>query len=276
MSNQYYYEQPHIRIQPPGITWAVQRLILLNVLVFVIQLLIDIPSSYLLDAPLNVFQGFYPWSGMPGGAIVNNVLSYQSDLFLHFQLWKPLTYQFLHGGLSHLFFNMLLLLFFGPGLERVLGTPQFFKFYVACGCVAVLANLIPDSISMLSGMGVPSVAGASGAVMGVVVAYIALDLDRQFYLFPLPVPLNGRALLLVLVVINVVYGLMNTNISVPTHFGGMAFGFGYMHYRPRVARWWRTRKIKTKPRHKPRKDPALDKVGEAVNNIFNFDDKDRR
>jgi membrane associated rhomboid family serine protease len=275
MSNQYYDEQPHFRIQPPGITWAVQRIILFNALVFTGQLLIDIPSSYYLDAPLNMFQGFYPWSGMPGGTLINNVLGYQSDLFLRLQLWKPLTYQFIHGGLSHLFFNMLLLLFFGPGLERVLGTAQFFKFYVACGCVAVLANLIPDLLAFGTGLGVPSVAGASGAVMGVVVAYIALDLDRTFYLFPLPIPLNGRALLLILVVINVLYGLMGSNVSVPTHFGGMAFGFAYMRYRPRVGRWWRARKIQAKPRRSSRKEKQLDKMGKAVDNIFNFDDKDR-
>ncbi len=277
MSQQYYqqFEQPRFRFARPAITWAVQRLILLNIAIFALQLVLDIPLSWWLDPLLGQFSGFYPYH-LPGGVVLNTVLGYQSDLFLAGQVWKPLTYQFLHGGLTHLFWNMLLLFFFGPGLERVLGTPQFFRFYIVCGVVAVLANLVPDSLALFSGQAMPSVTGASGAVMGVVVAFVVIDLDRQYFLFPFPVPINGRALLLILIVINVLYALMETTVSVPTHFGGMAFGYVYMKLLPRWNAWRRERRLRARPaRAGKKRNKNLDNVGRAVDNIFKFDDDDR-
>lgn len=271
---QHYYEQPRFQFVRPPITWAVQRLILFNTAIFAAQLLVDIPASLLVDARFGLFTGFYPYH-LPGGNVLNTVLGYQSDLLLMGQVWKPLTYQFLHGGLSHLFWNMLLLFFFGPGLERALGTRQFFRFYIVCGAVAVLGNLLPDLLAWGTGR-VPSVTGASGAVMGVVVAFVLIDLDRQFFLFPLPIPITGRALLLILIVINVIYGLMETSVSVPTHFGGMAFGYAYMKWLPRYNAWRHARRLRAGPRARgPGADKKMDNVGRAVDNIFEFNDKDR-
>lgn len=273
MSQYHYHDMPRFRFARPTITWAVQRLILFNVMLFTVQLALDIPSRLYIDAPLLDRVELYPYSdAVPGGYTVNTVLGFQSDLFVRGQIWKPLTYQFLHGGLSHLFFNMLLLFFFGPGLERILGTPQFFRFYVACGAVAVLANLIPD---FLSPFPVPSVLGASGAVMGVVVAFILVDPDRQFFLFPLPIPITGRALILLLVVVNVAYGLLGSGVSVATHFGGMGFGYAYMKLLPRYNAWHRERRFRRPPRRPGTASSPLDKVGDAVDNIFKFKNDDR-
>jgi membrane associated rhomboid family serine protease len=76
------------------------------------------------------------------------------------------TSQFLHGGFLHIFFNMLFLVVFGPEVEHLTGHVRFVAFYLICGVIGGLAQLLttPDSH-------VPSV-GASGAIAGVLGAYI--------------------------------------------------------------------------------------------------------
>ncbi len=251
-----------------------------TVAVFTLQLVLDIPLSLLIDGVLaQRFTGFYP-AHAPGGDILNTWLGYQSDLFVGGHLWKPFTYMFLHGSLSHLFWNMLLLFFFGPGLERAIGSRQFLRFYIMCGAVAVLANLFPDFLSPGPSYLSASVTGGSGAVMGVVVAFVLLDLDREYFLFPFPVPVTGRALLLILVAINVLYAFMQTNVSVATHFGGMAFGYAYMKLLPRYARWRRKhpfrRRAAPKPARKSGPVPSDEdkELGSIIDNILKFKDKE--
>ena len=95
------------------ITYAVQRLILINTAIFAFQLLLDIPLGY------PIVHGEI--SGPPGGFVIT-WLGFQPGAFLNGALWKPVSYMFLHGGLMHLFLNMLWLFFFGPEVERTLGS----------------------------------------------------------------------------------------------------------------------------------------------------------
>ncbi len=247
----------------PRITWAVQRLILANVLVFALQLAWD---------PFEVYLQ-YRWGWIPNA--IDTLLSFQVHIFMHGQIWKPFSYMFLHGNLMHLLMNLLWLYFFGTNVERVLGTRQFFRFYVVCGAVGVLANFVPYAVRHLAGDTVtdPSVMGASGAVMGVLIAFAMTDPDRQFYMFPLPVPINARALVLIVVVMNVISGLNADGISVSTHFGGMLAGYGYMKLLPRI-NLWQSERRRSSQGQRPKTE--FDKVGEAVDNIFRFDEKKRR
>ena len=240
----------------PRITWAVQRLILANIIVLALQLVTD---------PLLVLLGFAT-AGTGGG--LNPWLAFSPETFYSGWLWTPLTYQFVHSGLLHVFFNMLLLYFFGPDVERTLGTRAFFRFYIVCGAGAVLVTSIPY---VLTG-DAPLVVGASGAVMAVLVAFAMVDPERQFIMFPWPFPINARALVLVLFVLNVIYSQTNSLVSWETHLGGMGMGFLYMKAVPLLMKHQRERRRKEKGR-KHKKD---DKVGEAVDNIFKFDDRKRR
>ncbi len=256
MSTRQYYREFRFAESNDRITWAVQRLIIANSLVFAAQLLLDIP----LGAPLS--------AGMAPGGIVEEVLAFQPVALLMGGVWKPLTYMFLHGGLQHLFFNMLWLFFFGPEVERTLGTRQFFRFYVVCGAVGVLATFVP---ALLYGTS-QEVVGASGAVMGVLVAYAMVNPEREFFLFPLPIPINARALVVIVVALNVVMGMNDSGVSVATHFGGMAVGFLYMKAVP-LFREWQRRQWRAK---RGGAEGAKDHVGEAVDNIFKFEDRKRR
>jgi membrane associated rhomboid family serine protease len=65
--------------------------------------------------------------------------AWQSSLF---KPWQLVTHLFLHGGFSHLFFNMLALWMFGAVLENVWGSKRFLTFYLVCGLGAALIHLL--------------------------------------------------------------------------------------------------------------------------------------
>lgn len=238
------------------ITWAVQRLILANIIIFALQLLSDPLLVWLNAKPGFYGGGLSPWLG------------FQQQRFLSGFVWTPVTYQFLHSGLMHLFTNMLCLYYFGPDVERVLGTRSFFRFYLLCGAVGVMATMLPY---LLRGE-VTNVVGASGAVMGVLVAFALVEPDREFFFLLFPWPINARALVMIVVVMNIISSLDGTSVSVLTHFGGMGVGFLYMKILPMFISFRRERRRKDVKSKKP----PNDKVGEAVDNIFKFDDRKRR
>jgi len=246
-----------------GITFAVRALILTCAAIFVSQLFLDIPIGD---------KGF---TNVPGGARIVDTLAYSNAHLLQGWVWTPLTYIFLHGGLMHLFFNLLQLYFFGPEVERLLGTRQFLRFFFICGVGGALANLLPYALGY---PGLPIV-GASGAILGVIVAFAFIDPDRQIFMLPLPFPITARAMIILLVLVN----LLSTGgqVSVATHFGGMIAGFGYMKLRPLALRWaWerRGRRARKANMKEPVKDPATPeekKLADAIDNIFRFQDKEK-
>ncbi|MPY86395.1 MAG: rhomboid family intramembrane serine protease [Luteitalea sp.] len=86
----------------------------------------------------------------------------------YFNVEALLTSMFVHGGLAHLFGNMLYLWIFGDNVEDRMGHVRFIVFYVMCGTLAALVQTLikPDSL-------IPMV-GASGAISGVLGAYFVL------------------------------------------------------------------------------------------------------
>jgi membrane associated rhomboid family serine protease len=240
------------------ITYAVQRLILINTVIFAFQLLLDIPFGY------PIVRGEI--SGPPGGFIIT-WLGFQPSAFLNGALWKPVSYMFLHGGLMHLFLNMLWLFFFGPEVERTLGSRQFIRFYFLCGMFGVLFTFLPMLIWRES----VSVFGASGAIMGVMVAYATINPEREFFLFPLPIPINARILVIIVIAMNVLTAIQGGSTSVATHFGGMIVGFVYMKLMPEFRKWQRMKWRRAHPKGSSERDP----VAEAVDNIFKFDARKR-
>jgi membrane associated rhomboid family serine protease len=77
--------------------------------------------------------------------------------------WSAITYMFLHGGLGHLFFNMLALFFFGSRVEQRLGERRFLILYFASGVAGALLSAVFSPWS--------AIVGASGAVFGVMLAF---------------------------------------------------------------------------------------------------------
>ena len=95
-----------------------------------------------------------------------------------------ITCGFVHADFGHLLFNSLTLFFFGPNLERTIGTPRFLALYFLALIVSSAGTVIkqrrnPDYASL----------GASGAILGVLFAYIVYYPTQTLYLFfALPIP----------------------------------------------------------------------------------------
>ena len=131
--------------------------------------------------------------------------------------------------------------------------------------------VVASPVSVVALLAVRITGRASGAAMGVMIAFAMANPDRQFFLFPLPIPVTARALVIIIVAMNILMGFQGGATSVSTHLGGMAVGYGYMKLIPRLHErqrdFWRKRYAK--------KDPA-DPLGEAVDNIFKFDEEKRK
>jgi membrane associated rhomboid family serine protease len=97
----------------------------------------------------------------------------QSGLFMP---WQPVTYAFMHGGVAHLFFNMLGLWMFGAELERLWGQKRYAHLLLASTLTAAVAQLL---FTLTPGGHGPTV-GASGALYGLLLAYVLMFPRRQF------------------------------------------------------------------------------------------------
>ena len=128
----------------PFVTYA---LIAINVLVFV---LLELPQGQNLDAFLT------RWGTIPAQIIAGN------------GLLTLITSMFLHGGWLHLGSNMLFLWIFGDNVEDAFGHGLYVLFYLVCGIAASLAQVFMNTSSDVPGV------GASGAIAGVLAAYIVL------------------------------------------------------------------------------------------------------
>lgn len=201
------------------ITRGVRTLIIINFVVFLVELLLGLLLSVIGTFVPHPMLNFFPSIG-----IITQIVGFNIPIFLSGALWQPVTYMFLHANLIHLFFNMLWLYFFGPEVELYFSRKRFFVFYIFTGAVAVLFNFIPYVLQGYQ----PPVIGASGAIMGVLVAFAFINPEREFFLFPFPVPINARGIVFVVILMNLFYAFGESYQSVITHFAGMGIGYLYV------------------------------------------------
>ncbi len=145
-----------------------------------------------------------------------------------FMPWQVLTYAFLHGGVGHLFFNMLGLWMFGAELERVWGQNRFIQFYFASVLSAALAQLLVTSL--LGSMG-PTV-GASGALFGLLLAFAMMFPNRTIMpLFP-PIPMKAKYFVALYGGLELLLGVTGSSSGVAhfAHLGGMLGGYLMIRY----------------------------------------------
>jgi membrane associated rhomboid family serine protease len=182
---------------PSGIKW----LLIANLAVFVLELLGS--SRYLIDM-----------FGLTPSKVLTGPLVYQVG-----------TYMFLHSptSLMHILFNMLMLWMFGSEIERLWGTRKFLKFYLMTGIIAGIFTVIVTPFSNTP------VIGASGAVLGLLVAFAVLWPDRRVYLYFL-IPVRVKYLMMFIVGLDLLFAFGNSgdNVAHWTHLGGAVFGFLYM------------------------------------------------
>jgi len=139
--------------------------------------------------------------------------------------WSLLSYAFLHGGFLHLLFNALLLWMFGTPVEARLGSRGFIRLYLisALGGAALSLLMLP-----LAGDG--PIIGASAAVFGVMLAFVLEWPDAPVFLFPIPVPIKAKWMVLGMAALDLLLGLRGSGDGVAhfAHLGGFAAAFLYL------------------------------------------------
>lgn len=189
---------------------VIKNLLIINAAVFLIQLMgqyVVVQGNTLEDYILRWFGLWTLGSG-------------------YFEVWQLITYQFMHGGFMHIIFNMFVLWMFGIEIENLWGSKKFLIFYLTAGVVGGLCQII---LSPLIVGGFPGVTiGASGAIMGVMVAFGMLFPNRLIYLYFL-IPIKTKYFIIGLILLDFFY-IGSQSIANLAHIGGAAAGLIYMLY----------------------------------------------
>jgi len=143
-----------------------------------------------------------------------------------FYPWQLITYQFLHGDFWHLFFNMLSLWMFGMEIESVWGSKRFIAYYLTCGVGGALVQLFLSPVIL--GSGAPTI-GASGAVFGILLAFVILFPNRYIYLYFL-IPVKAKYLIAFWMIIEFLSVGAPGNIARLVHIGGAVTGFLFIMF----------------------------------------------
>lgn len=168
------------------------------------------------------------------GIVISYFGSLTPDLLLKGQVWRLLTYGFLHASdLFHVAFNMLGLWFFGRELEQFWGGRKFFVFYL----FGIIFSGIFGLINIPLGFGSVPIVGASGAIYGVLFVYAALFSDRDLYLyFMIRIPVRVAVLLLALISIAGFLGKPD-GVAHLVHLGGFVAGWVFLRYGDTLMSW---------------------------------------
>lgn len=187
---------------------VVKSLLLLNVAAFIIDSII----------PLSGFLGLWYWG---------------TDLFQPYQL---ITYMFMHGGFSHIFFNMFALWMFGRIMEQAWGSQRFLIYYIVCGIGAGLSQELGQALGMISPYA--STIGASGAVFGVMLAFGMTFPNERLFIIPFPFPIKAKWFVMIYAALELFEGMhSNDNVAHYAHLGGMVVGlFLILYWRHKVQR----------------------------------------
>lgn len=235
-----------------GITDTVKHLLIINVLMFIGTLTIG-------DGKL-----FYEWFAL---------YFPKNDAF---ESWQIITHMFMHGSVTHILFNMFALWMFGTAVEQKLGTQKFLIFYLLSGLGAAIiqiaflyfrfntgldallaSGLEPTEIINVLNEGKydtrwqtilgadfegfvrafnTTMVGASGAIMGVLVAFGMLFPESKLMLIFLPIPIKAKYFIPAIIGLDLFSGLTGQSIFSPSntaymaHVGGALTGFILMWF----------------------------------------------
>lgn len=147
--------------------------------------------------------------------------------------WGLVTYAFLHGSLLHLLGNMLGLFVFGPPVEQRHGSRVFLRLYLLAALGGPLLSLL-----LLPLAGDAIVIGASAAVFGVMLAFVLAWPDAPVFIFPFPVPIKARWLVIGLAAFSLLFGVTGAQRGVAhfAHLGGFLAAWLYLRGAARLAR----------------------------------------
>lgn len=191
------------------------------------------------------------------GIDLNSMFGLHIFLASKFHFYQFFTYMFMHGGWSHLFFNMFALWMFGCVMERVWGPKKFLFYYIFCGVGAgvvqeiaqyvelyqllsnasnigfsTLASNVWSDASLANSLNGWTTVGASGAIYAILLAFGMTFPEERIFIFPLPFPIKAKWFVIFYAVIEVVFAVTSFSDGVAhlAHLGGMLFGFFLIKY----------------------------------------------
>ncbi len=170
----------------------------------------------------------------------------------NFNAVQLFSYMFMHGGFTHLFFNMFAVWMFGRILEQAWGPKRFLLYYILCGVgagiIQEVVQLIQyetqlsayDSVNtgtaiipMSEYLNMMTTVGASGSVYAILLAFGMTFPNQQLFIFPLPLPIKAKYFVMGYALIELYSGFANNpndNVAHFAHLGGMIFGFILIMY----------------------------------------------
>lgn len=166
--------------------------------------------------------------------LLQNLISWKINLYFglvpilvwkRYFFWQLFTYMFLHGGLSHIIFNLIALWMFGGELENFWGSKKFLRYFFFCGIGAAISTVLFTPYQFIP------IIGASGAIYGILLAFGWLFPNRLIYIyFLLPIP--AKYVVIIFGLIELFSSIEGTGggIAHLTHLGGLLFGIIYMAY----------------------------------------------
>ncbi|MGB5489474.1 MAG: rhomboid family intramembrane serine protease [Woeseiaceae bacterium] len=159
---------------------------------------------------------------------INFALWPATDPSSPFMPWQLLTYGFLHGNTTHIFFNMFGLWMFGRDIEQFMGSQRFLIYFLVCIVGAGIVQLVVAGIQG----GIYPTVGASGGVFGILLAYGLTFPNRIVVpLFP-PIPMRAITFVFIYGALELYLGVSGNSPGVANfaHLGGMLFGFLLIQY----------------------------------------------
>jgi membrane associated rhomboid family serine protease len=224
-----YYRQPARResFGRVPIMSVTMWLIVINVAMFLLEMVsmragavyrVHTPIGFLIMSPLEYWCHFSAFT-----------------VIVQHQIWRFITFQFLHAGIAHIAFNMFALYMFGPMLESYLGRRRFLAFYLICGAAGGASYILLWQLKLLVTSPYVPLVGASAGIFGVLIAaaFVAPNATIMLLFPPIPMQLRTFAWVLIAIAVFSVFTAGHNAGGEAAHLGGAAMGAALMS-NPRV------------------------------------------
>src|ERR1700677_4196566 len=201
----------------PSFSGVTRQLVLANVAVFFLLLILEFAAPRM-------------------ALVVSTYFSLTPVLLLHGWVWQLVTYSFLNSGVLHVAFNMLTLWFIGSYLETAKGSRWLLEVYFLC---AIGGGVIGSALCfprVFHSSPLSTTSSADGAIFGLLAAFAVLFGDLEMYMFPLPVAIKAKYLVIVYMLIEVAMLLAGgPPLAIFVILSGALIGFFFARRAPRRA-----------------------------------------
>jgi membrane associated rhomboid family serine protease len=162
--------------------------------------------------------------GMSNGLLSNWGSFTLEDGVYRGQIWRFITFQFLHANPTHIFFNMFSLYFFGRYIEAYLGSRRYLAFYLLSGIGGALGYIVLYYAGLL-GSHSGSLIGASAGIFGVLIAAARLAPNARVLVMVFPMQLRQMVWIFIAIAVYTIFTSGPNAGGEAAHLGGAVVGF---------------------------------------------------